>query len=305
MQDGGLKHNMPAKLATWEVKYLWPDRPDPDLLLSLGTGTMLDAPNSPHIKGTHMWSRMCESTMIGRFLKRLWKILMDSMDAQAAWVEFYNTLPLHLRHRFHRLNIQVPGPEPSLDDATRISELKDSTVQTVSLRTNAVTAVVDYMVSSMFYFELDALPKFDGHQYLCEGHIYCRLDLPHDGLFHLYDQLVATSSYFYVQGNPVRCVGTMPRNPPPFKKRVVFTVSRRDEVIAMSIRGITSVPRELSGLPTTLEKLICHQRLESPFGTIEHTGFGVEKPLPAIPCKRVRFLRDDEQKARKRARILR
>lgn len=303
VQDGGIKHNMPAKLATWEIKYLWPDRPDPDFLLSLGTGTMLETLSSPRIQ-SGMWSRMLESTMVGRFVKRLWKILMDSMDAQAAWIEFYNSLPLHLRHRFHRLNLQVPGREPSLDDATQISTLKENTEQTVSGRNAAVTTVVDYMISSMFYFELDSLPRFDGRRYSCEGFIYCRLDLPRDGLYYLYYQLATTSSYFYIQGNPVRCVKSIPQDSLPFRRRINFTVNRKDEVIGMSIRGITSKPRELSGFPTTLDKLISHQRLESPFGTIDHSGLGLEKPLPAIPCKRVRFAQGNELRSRKRARIL-
>lgn len=303
MQDGGIKHNMPAKLATWEIKYLWPDRPDPDFLLSLGTGTMLETTSSPQVSPS-MWSRMLESTMVGRFMRRLWKILMDSMDAQVAWVEFYNSLPLHMRHRFHRLNVQVSGLAPSLDDATKMSDLKESTAQTVALRNSAVTAVVDHMISSMFYFELDSLPRFDGRQYSCDGSICCRIDLPRDGLLYLYDQLLKTSSYFCIQGNPLRCVKSMPQSPLPFKKRITFTVNRRDEVITMSIRGITSRPRELSGFPTTLDKLISHQHLESPFGTIEHSGSGCEKPLPAVPCKRVRFTEGDEYQARKRLRIL-
>lgn len=167
-----------------------------------------------------------------------------------------------------------------------------------------MTAVVDYMISSMFYFELDSLPRFDGRRYSCEGFVYCRLDLPRDGLYYLYYQLATTSSHFYIQGNPVRCVKSIPQDYLPFRRRINFTVNKRDEVIGMSIRGITSKPREQSGYPTTLDKLISHQRLEGPFGTIDHSELGLERPLPAIPYKRVRFAHGNELGSRKRARIL-
>ena len=58
-----------------------------------------------------------------------------------------------------------------------------------------------------------------------------------------------------------------------------------DELVAFSLGGITSSPKPLSGFPTTLTKLSEEQSLVKPFGTIDHKVS--EKPLPAIPAKRV------------------
>ena len=50
--------------------------------------------------------------------------------------------------------------------------------------------------------------------------------------YYQYDRLTATSLYFYVHKSPMRCVGSMPQNLPPFGKRLVFTIVKKDDVIA-------------------------------------------------------------------------
>jgi hypothetical protein len=40
VQDGGLGHNMPVRLALWEAGEIWPSVVQPDALLSLGTGVV-------------------------------------------------------------------------------------------------------------------------------------------------------------------------------------------------------------------------------------------------------------------------
>ncbi|KAH9873410.1 hypothetical protein IAQ61_004033, partial [Plenodomus lingam] len=34
-QDGGLRHNCPADITQWEMRFLWPNKPEPDFFLSL------------------------------------------------------------------------------------------------------------------------------------------------------------------------------------------------------------------------------------------------------------------------------
>jgi hypothetical protein len=76
----------------------------------------------------------------------------------------------------------------------------------------------------------------------------------------------------------------VPKSLPPFKRRVNFTVPKLQDMITMSVRGITSVPKSISGFPTCLKDLIDQQQLDSPFGTVDHAI--AEKPLPVIPSKR-------------------
>lgn len=267
-QDGGLQHNNPSDIAEWETMFLWPKKPYPDFALSLGTGTS-------NVTGS----------AYARFYERLFRNSMQGLDGERSWKRFYNNLPPNVRSRFHRLNLRFKGAEPRLDDASSIPALTSQVPEAICSSYNDITAVIDALVATMFYFELDGLPAFGDGQYQGTGYIFCRLDLPEQGRRYLYHQLLETSSWFLVQGRPVLCVDALPRRPPPFKRRVKFTVETLTEVITMSIRGITRATRSISGFPTTLQELMDHQQLDSPFGTVDHIT--AEKPLPAIPCKRL------------------
>ncbi|KAF2849419.1 FabD/lysophospholipase-like protein [Plenodomus tracheiphilus IPT5] len=270
-QDGGLHHNNPADIAQWESRFIWPNKEGPDFALSLGTGDSL-----PITDGGSWWKF--------RFPFRCFKSFMRSLHGEAAWRRFCNSLPLASRPRYHRLNIRFTGPEPSLDDATEIPQLKAIVSRTIETDKDTVTAVLDSMIASIFYFELDGLPDINSKGYSCSGFIFCRLDLPASGRRYLYNRLVETSSWFLIQGNPISCVQHVPKKFPPFKRRVTFHTDSLQESIAFSIRGITSTPKNLSGFPTCLAKLMTDQQFYCPFGTIDHTCG--EKPLPAIPQKR-------------------
>lgn len=211
---------------------------------------------------------------------RLFESLMRNIDAEDAYKRHLNSKPREVRHRCHRLNIQFNGPEPSLDDASKVPELKMATHESILQDIVAIPSLINSMMASMFYFELDELPLPEADGYYCHGFIYCRLDIPPEGLRYLYQRLFETTSWFIVQGSPVSCVQNIPRSLPPFKRRVSFRTQSMAEVIAMSIRGITSSSVELSGFPTTLSKLVEAQQLYSPFGTVCHTV--LEKALPAI-----------------------
>jgi hypothetical protein len=211
---------------------------------------------------------------------------MRSIDGEDAWKTFYNSLEPGTRFRYHRLNVQFSGPEPSLDDTTKLQELKDNVSDTIEANSDQITSVVDAMIASMFFLELDKKPSLDGTYYTCEGYIFCRVDLPPEGLRYLYHRMVETSSWFLIQGKPIKCVGTIPYTLPPFKRHVSFRVDSMDELLSISIRGITKGTRVLSGFPTTLRKLIDKQGLNNVFGDINHSVH--EKALPAIPSKRTR-----------------
>jgi hypothetical protein len=180
-------------MARWESRFIWPNRIEPDFALSLGTGTS-SAPAE------------CKSWWKLRFTFRLYNSFMRTLDSEDAYQQFLNSLPPTSRHRYHRLNIHFPGPEPSLDDPTRIPELKARVSETIKNNTDGITALLDSMIASIFYFLLDDLPTFSKEGYTCSGYIFCRLDMPSRGLRFLYNRLFQTSSWFLIQGNPIQCV---------------------------------------------------------------------------------------------------
>jgi hypothetical protein len=166
----------------------------------------------------------------------------------------------------------------------KIPEMKAAVSNTVGQDQDRMNAILDAIIASLFYFELDGLPEIRRGELYCSGHIYCRADLQADGLRYLYTKLQDTSSWFLIQGNPVKCIERMPRYLPPFKRKVSFRVKHDDELITISIRGITRTLISISGFPTTLRQLVTCQRLDGVFGTVDHMV--KEKPLPAIPRKR-------------------
>jgi hypothetical protein len=270
-QDGGLQHNNPSAIAKWEMMFLWPTKAYPDFALSLGTGT----------SSTETTPRRRTKD---RFLIRLFKNSMQSLDGEHAWMRFYNSLPLEVRKRFHRLNLHFKGAEPRLDDVDSMPTLKAQVPEAICSMDNDISAVIDAMTATIFYFELDGPPALVHGQYQATGYIFCRLDLPAEGRRYLYARLVDTASWFLVQGTPVACVESVPKGEPPFKRRIKFAVESRTDVVAISIRGITSAPRLISGFPTTLQGIIDQQQLDCPFGTVDHLV--AEKALPPLPSKR-------------------
>lgn len=162
--------------------------------------------------------------------------------------------------------------------------MKEQVSQSLAIGKIPLAGLVDYILSSIFYFELEDYPTYTNSAYDCAGYILCRLDLPVRGRRFLYQRLSETSSLFIVQGRTVRCVQSVPESTPPFKQRVRFVVQSLGASIAISIRGLTSTTRLISGFPTSARRLIEAQELDCPFGTASHSV--PEKALPSIPCKR-------------------
>lgn len=209
---------------------------------------------------------------------------MRSLNGEDAWKKFLNGVSSEERHRYHRINVGLPEGEPRLDDVDQIATLKELALQAIPVN-ETLTAVTDYMIASAFYFELDDIPARVGRHYQCCGYISCRLDLPLEGRSRLYEWFLVTSSWFVIQGRPAQCTKNIPKGLPPFRRRLSFLVDSLEETVSISICGITTTGKAISGFPTTIGKLITAQQLDCPFGTVSQT---LNKRLPLIPLKRAR-----------------
>jgi len=65
---------------------------------------------------------------------------------------------------------------------------------------------------------------------------------------------------------------------------VQFVVNTLSESITISIKGITSIPRLISGFPISLKDLINSQQLYALFSRVDYLI--LKKPLPSILAKR-------------------
>lgn len=274
-QDGGLHHNNPLNIALWEVKHVWPAKSSPDFVLSIGTGvsaslmsTFTVGPQSPVKDG---------------FLTRVFKTFMRSLDGEKIWHDTYNSLPETERKRYHRLNLTLEGTEPAIDDLNSMYDLRDKTKE-FSQPMQVLKPVLDSIYASMFYFEFGEQPVPRGHGYFCSGAIFCRLRLPEQARMALMTKLKATSSYFLICGQPVSCVERLTKSAPLYKRSITFMVGSLDEPVRITLRGITSQPVAISGLPRSANEIVQAQKLVAPFGRTDHSQ--LEKTLPLLPAKR-------------------
>lgn len=265
---------MPIDIAYWEQERLWPEKQVIDFGLSLGTGAQQSlatklGPQSPVKQG---------------YALRIFNAFLERIDGEREWWRFRNSLPQDIRKHFYRVNITLPGKEPSIDDVSSIPSLKSDAENFLSGSPGYITSVLDSMYASLFYFELDTLPVFTDDIYFCSGYVYCRLDLAQGGRLALYHWLVQESTYFLINRRPIACVETIPKGAPPFRCRIQFTATDLDEEIGISIRGITSKPTLISRLSQSISSLAYTQMLYAPFGRVDFCP--AERVLPSAPMKR-------------------
>lgn len=148
-----------------------------------------------------------------------------------------------------------------------------------------LVSVREAMFASMFYFELEDLPVWDGDSYKCVGTIFCRMNLSMGGREALYKELFTSPYYFLVDGRPTRCVELIPKGIPLFRKRIEFRAPDMDYDVSISIGGSIN-SHYISGMPKRLNDLVSCQRLQAPFGRINHQFLG--NRLPPLPLNRKR-----------------
>jgi hypothetical protein len=266
---------MPMDITYWEKERLWPEKQGLDFGLSLGTG----AQKTPLTTKLGPQSPVKEKGPL-----RIFNAFLERIDGEREWWRFRNSLPQDLRRHFYRLNITLPGKEPSIDDVSSIQGLKTDTENFLKTTPGYTTDVLDSMYASLFYFELDSLPVFADGLYFCSGSVYCRLSLDEHGRMALYDWLLKKTAYFLVNGRPIACVESVPKGTPPYRCRIQFTATDLGEAVGISVRGITSKPTLISGRSQTISGLVRAQKLYAPFGRVDFCA--AERALPSVPMKR-------------------
>ncbi|EKG12726.1 hypothetical protein MPH_10139 [Macrophomina phaseolina MS6] len=128
----------------------------------------------------------------------------------------------------------------------------------------------------MFYFELEDIPVYRNGTYQCTGVIFCRMNLCKEARKAFYEDLRSPPSYFLIDGRPIRCVETIPRGLPLFRKRIESQAPEMDYQVSITVGG-TQTFRYISGLPKTLKQLVACQKLDAPFGRVNHQSVGRQR----------------------------
>ncbi|KAL9128704.1 MAG: hypothetical protein Q9217_002665 [Psora testacea] len=238
-QDGGLRHNNPMDLAIWECQKIWPAPAAADVVLSLGTGHELTS-TSPKVS---QFRHICNDG----FIPRLIRTFMSSLDGERTWRDSVNRLDDQRRAKYFRLNVQLDGQEPRLDDVKQIEGLRDSVHMQPDDGKDLERALTALLTAS-FYFELAMRPMFKTGVYNCRGFVRCRND-PR-GILEALARIVPHQLDLTMSGESY--------------------VLHLEEVINLSIKCGEGQVRSLSGFPQSVAWFGKQQSLDAPFGTADH-----------------------------------
>ncbi|CAK7206337.1 hypothetical protein SEUCBS139899_009126 [Sporothrix eucalyptigena] len=187
-QDAGPLENDPLVSALSEVAALFPLVDEPDFVVSLGTGEPRPKPHPASAAPRSVW----RNGAFPRLCRLFWEKMRDKKIRQA-----FQTHP-----RYHRLDVQVDGDEPRLDDAASMSEMMAIAQHDASCE-DTINDVARSLVASLFYFELDAIPLREGTRHRCTGRIRCSVQPSEPAFAVLVQRLARRAAQFWVDGSVV------------------------------------------------------------------------------------------------------
>ncbi|CZR55716.1 uncharacterized protein PAC_05604 [Phialocephala subalpina] len=286
-QDGGLGgHNNPINLALWEQDTIWcRQKKQPDIVLSLGTG--FKRTSDPDSESTQK-----PSFFQGRCVPRLFRSFLNFFVGETRWQELQNSLPVHARNRYHRMNVEFYGDEPDLDDLQVMPNLsRQATIQALS--NDDVQRCADNLLASLFYLELKDQPTFDNSLYTCRGRILCRIGPSHQALRPLANRLKTLNANFYLDFEQrVPCMNDESHirveAGGEFSCPISFKVTSLEDFIDVKIDKITMRARSISNCPYQINTLIQDEGLDCVFGSRKKR----RPPQPEMvqrDAKRVKF----------------
>lgn len=151
--DGAIYHNNPVEVADHERKLIWPEiqAREPDVVVSIGSGINSRSTMPPPPRATNR----PRPGIIGH-MKHLAKLATDciasSLDSQRIWDNFYNGKSSLDTGRYIRLNPQLPGDPPKLDDVAQMATLQGQ-VRFLMTSNTQVKALAARLVAALFYWD--------------------------------------------------------------------------------------------------------------------------------------------------------
>jgi hypothetical protein len=175
--------------------------------------------------------------------------------------------PAPQKEPYFRFNIEFDGPEPSLDDVSKMQELKESVRRAIAGSTE-LDRLARRMIAELFVFELDSTPIKENGQFMCAGHVICRLRANSDALGVLLTQLTRSLAKFILQDRSIG--GSFLDGDGNFRRRLIFEVPDRSSPISIQLQEGQSQPCSISGSPFTIRGLVVVQELDACFGRADH-----------------------------------
>lgn len=168
-QDGGLTYNNPASIAIRETAVLFPEAPEPSLVVSLGTGSA--HPETGVESEPTMWATVWGKSFPSRLFRAFWK----QGDADAAWKQLLRQPPTRGLGAYFRFDLRFGPASPALNDVRSMAEVAQRARET-ALESRDLPRLASQLRAELFIFELDGLPRrLRSGAYQCTGHLACRL----------------------------------------------------------------------------------------------------------------------------------
>ncbi|CAK7238176.1 hypothetical protein SEUCBS140593_010402 [Sporothrix eucalyptigena] len=253
-QDAGPLENDPLVSALSEVAALFPLVDEPDFVVSLGTGEPKPSPHPASAASRSVW----RNGAFPRLCRLFWEKMRDKKVRQA----------FQAHPRYHRLDVQFEGDEPRLDDAARMAEAMSVAQNDVSC-SGAIDDVARSIVASLFYFELDAIPRREGGRHRCSGHIRCAIQPSEPAFAVLVRRLAQSAAQFWVDGSVVAELDEASLGGSGgFQRPIEFDACER---FAITLKQDPAGPCHISGSPFSVRKLLHQQGLLAVFGRPDHS----------------------------------
>lgn len=186
------------------------------------------------------------------------------MDGEQGFFEALNYVPYRSKPDIFRLDHEICGPVPKLDD---IGSLDAFSGMSFSVPDDLVRVI---LASAMFFFELDEIPVKNHAGYFCRGSILCA----RPGAAAILQRVLAEFPCARFQAGPSCDLGHVdPLDCCPscgyFRKCVTFPLVSLDERISIQIANSVSCER-IGGFPSSMRELLEHQQAVTPFGRVDH-----------------------------------
>lgn len=176
------------------------------------------------------------------------------------------------KEQYFRFDMEFDGPEPALDDTTKMRELRAAARSAIQ-GSKELGRLARCVVAEQFIFELERKPLKEQGKYICVGHILCRLRANHPAFAVLMDQLSTSSAKYLLQGHPLESSmedGSYLDSKGNFCKRVSIELVDTRSHISIQLQEGGSEPCNISGSPYTIDSLVATQQLDACFGTSYH-----------------------------------
>ncbi|RJE19000.1 hypothetical protein PHISCL_08662 [Aspergillus sclerotialis] len=256
-QDGGMgRDNNPVNVALFEAKHLWPNVANPDVVITLGTGTETTSPKVSYFR----------NILLDGWIPRVYRSHKRSFDGRTTWKELKMRLDDGLQEDYYRFDPFLSGGLPSMDDTDCMDSLSE---QARTQRGEDHDGAALALLTACLFFQLDKAPTYKSGLYHCVGTIRCRA--PPRPLIERLALIPGRNGFYKDRLNLGISLSVNDICPSchRYALPVRFFVRDLQENVTLSLR-IGEKGRRLSAFPNRIQWFIDEQRLNCPFGSPNH-----------------------------------